>query len=225
MQFLIDGTSDEQKMWQLRPQPKRLQLLETVPSVSLHSLLLETTHLPLLTKRRLALILADSLLRLGESHWPRSGWNKGQITFFYESTNSLDYQRPYVTPSFDDVNADHGDVNIHMFHRNPSILALGILLIEIHTGNPIETYRQPQDLTDGQEANANTDWIVADRVVKSLDDCSIGYRGAIQACLDTPWMPAGSRVSLEDPETRNGVYSEIVRPLEDELEYLFKEKF
>lgn len=60
------------------------------------------------------------------------------------------------------------------------------------------------------------------REKRMLRDCSLGYQEAIQACLDLPWKPTG-RISMDDPVTRNGVYDAIVRPLEEELEYLFRE--
>ena len=113
--------------------------------------------------------------------------------------------------------------NLNVFHRNLSILALGILLIEIHTERPIESYRSTKDLMNGQDANVNTDLTVADRVAKSLDDCSYNYKRAIQACLDTPWAAAGQRVSLDDPVIMSGIYEDVIRPLEDEITYLFRE--
>ncbi|KAL9038324.1 MAG: hypothetical protein Q9214_005325 [Letrouitia sp. 1 TL-2023] len=210
-------------MWQLRPQPRQSKLLESVPAVSLQSLLYNSHYLPLIAKRKLAVVLARSLLQLHEELWLGKEWSKRHITFFYANSNTIDYQRPYVTTSFD--GNDQVVPDFSLFHRNASILALGILLVEIHTGKPIEMYRTPEDLSNGTEVNANTDWTVADRVVKSLDDCSLGYKDAIQACLDTPWVPAAQRVSLDDELTRNGLYNDVVRPLEDEVHHLFRERF
>lgn len=223
--FLVENGEKDSTIWQLRPQPKRFLFLETAPAVSLESLLTEKIHLPLVVKRRLALILAKSLLQFHEGLWHSREWSKEQINFFHKSADHLDYQRPYVTTRFDTPPSVSKVPDLSIHHRNVSILALGILLIEIHTGNSIEFYRSPQDLTNGHEVNVNTDWMVADRVVKSLDDCSLGYRGAIQACLDTPWVAAGHKVDLEDSIVINGVYEDIIQPLEDELQYLFREKF
>lgn len=225
LHFLVENAEQDPMMWQLRPQPKRFHFLEIAPAVSLQSLLTEKAHLPLIVKRRLALILAKSLLQFHEGLWHSREWSKGQINFFHESADHLDYQRPYVTTRFDNSITDSKVPDLSFYHRNISILALGILLIEIHTGNSIEFYRSSQDLSEGHEVNINTDWTVADRVVKSLDDCSLGYRGAIQACLDTPWVSAGQKVDLEDSIVINGVYKDIVQPLEEELHYLFREKF
>ena len=223
LNFLVEQGGDEPTLWQLRPQPKRSTILESVPAVSLQSLLYNSHRLPLITKRKLAVILARSLLQLHEGLWLGREWSKRQITFFYEAADTIDYQRPYVTTQFD--GSDQETPDFALFHRNVSILALGILLIETHTGKPIEMYRTAEDLTNGIEVNANTDWTVADRVVKSLDDCSLGYKEAIQACLDTSRVPAAERVSLDDEITRSGFFNDVVQPLEDELHHLFREKF
>lgn len=224
LNLLVEDSEGEQTLWQLRSRPKRVQFLQSTPAVSLQTLLFRKPKFPLVVKRRLALILAESLLQLHGSPWLSQEWNKGHISFFYVSTDMLDYQRPYLSTSFDDGKSDIEAPDMNRFHRNPGILALGILLIEIHTEKPIESYRTAADLSNGQEVNANTDWTVADRVVKGLEDCSLGYKDAIQACLDTPWIPAGQQVSLEDPVTRTGLFNDVVQPLKDELIYLFKEK-
>ncbi|KAL8996714.1 MAG: hypothetical protein Q9169_003829 [Polycauliona sp. 2 TL-2023] len=223
LNFLVQDAGDEPTVWQLRPQPKRATILDSGPAVSLHTLLSSSHHLPLIAKRKLAVILARSLLQLHEGLWLGKDWSKQQITFICATTDDIDYQRPYVTTRFDAT--DQSVPDFSLFHRNASILALGILLIEIHTGKPIEMYRSSKDLLNGTDVNANTDWTVADRVVKSLDDCSLGYKDAVQACLDTSWVPAAQRVSLDDELTRNGLYNDVVRPLEDEVQHLFRERF
>lgn len=221
LNFLVEEAGEESTLWQLRPQPRQSSFLNSVPAISLDSILYN--FLPLIAKRKLAAILARSLLQLYEGLWLGTGWGKRQISFFYAAADTIDYQRPYITTSFD--GNDQAVADFSLFHRNGSILALGILLIEIHTGKPIETYRTPEDLSKGTEVNANTDWTVADRVVKSLDDCSLGYKDAIQACLDTSWVPAGQRVSLDEDLTRNGLYNDVVQPLEDEVRFLARERF
>jgi hypothetical protein len=223
LSFLVEQAGDEPTVWQLRPQPKRSTILESAPAISLQSVLYNSHRLPLITKRKLAVILARSLLQLHEGLWLGREWSKRQITFFYEGIDTIDYQRPYVSTCFDGIDQEVPDFSLS--HRNASILALGILLIEIHTGRPIESYRTAADMTNGTEVNALTDWAVADRVVKSLDDCSLGYKEAIQACLNTPWVPAAQRVSLDDELTRTGLFNDVVGPLEDELQHLFREKF
>ncbi|KAL8898098.1 MAG: hypothetical protein Q9207_006874 [Kuettlingeria erythrocarpa] len=223
LNFLVEEAGEESTLWQLRPQLRQSTFLDSVPAISLDSIFNNSHHLPLIAKRKLAVILARSLLQLYEGLWLGTAWGKRQISFFYAAADTIDFQRPYITTSFD--SNDQAVADFSLFHRNGNILALGILLIEIHTGKPIEMYRTPDDLSHGTEVNANTDWTVADRVVKSLDDCGLGYKDAVQACLDTSWVPAGQRVSLDEELTRNGLYKNVVQPLEDEVRYLARERF
>lgn len=222
LQLLVEDTGNDEMLWQLRSTPKRLPRSGVSQVESLQTVLEKSTKLPLVTKRRLAVIFAHSLLQLHESYWKNKEWNKNHIYFFYGISGALDFQRPYLSTIFDPaIDKMEPPLDLNRFHRNPSILALGILLIEIHTGKLIENFRTD---VERQEINTNTDWLVANRVVKTLEDCSLGYRDAIQSCLDTPWVPAGQKVNLEDVATRAGVYQDVIRPLEDELTYLFREK-
>ncbi|KAL1970112.1 hypothetical protein VTN77DRAFT_6517 [Rasamsonia byssochlamydoides] len=202
--LIEDHEGNGAQLWQQRSRPRELSFVESLPAVSLKSLLSNGVKLSLVTKRQLAVIFANSLLQFSERPWLANRWNKGHIAFFYESANSPILTKPYLSTQFDGDQADFDWPDINQFHTCPTILSLGILLIEIHTGSSIESFRTSRDLTGGVEVNANTDWTTADRVIKSLDDCSAGYRAAVQACLDTPWVSAGQRVSLEDPETREG---------------------
>jgi hypothetical protein len=40
---------------------------------------------------------------------------------------------------------------------------------------------------------------------------------AIKACLDIYWIRAGREVRLGDPDVRNGLFNEVIRPLEAEI--------
>ncbi|TGO24877.1 hypothetical protein BPAE_0093g00400 [Botrytis paeoniae] len=222
LQLLVEDTGSDEMLWQLRSTPKRLPKSAASQTESLQAVLEKSTKLPLIIKRRLAVIFAHSLLQLHESYWKNKEWSKNHIFFFYDTAGALDFERPYLSTVFDPaIDEKHPPVDLNRFHRNPSILALGILLIEIHTGRLIESFRTE---TERQQVNTNTDLTVANRVVMSLEDCSLGYRDVIQSCLDTPWVPAGQRVNLEDVATRAGVYQDVIQPLEEEFSYLFRER-
>jgi len=225
LRLLVEHCDRDSKLWQLRSKPKQSYFLEHVPEVSLHTLLSATPHYPPAAKRKMAIIFANTILQLHESSWLRERWNKGHITFFYKSVDEPDLSHPYLSALFDDGCVSDAEVpDMNRFHRSPSILTLGILLIEVHTGRPIEFFRMPRDLTNGRKVNVNTDWTTAGRVVNLLDDCSGAYRGAIKACLDTPWVPSGQRISLEDADTRNDFINDVLQPLKDELAFIKKEK-
>jgi hypothetical protein len=216
LRLLVEDMNGYQNLWRLRSQPRELHILDSIPEASLESLLLAKTKLSLRDKRRLALIFAYSLLQYHDSTWFCSEWGKRHISFFYMSEDKPDLQRPYLSTCFDNSQLGVVKPDLNRFHRNTSILALGILLIEIELQRPIESYRTATDVV-----NVNTDWSVADRVVKSMNQCGEPYREAIRACLDIPWIPACQKVCLDDPQARDGLYANVVRTLEGEFNYLF----
>lgn len=164
------------------------------------------------------MMLAYSLFQLHESPWLSNQWDKGKIFFFHISLNGVDFQRPYLKVSFDNMPSSGERPDLSRFHPNLGILKLGILLIEVHKWRSIESFRVDTDLRDGNPT-PNTDEGVATRVLASLDDCYQTYQAAIRACLEIPWVSAGSRVSLDDHDTWRGVYGDVIKNLEFELKF------
>lgn len=217
--LLVEHLNGQQKIWQLRSQPRELRVIDSKPPASLERLLQADVRLGLRDKRRLALILSHSLLQYHDSSWLCSEWGKGHISFFYLSGDKPGLQRPYLSTCFESPQPETVQTGMNRFHRNPGILALGIILIEIDLGRPIETYR-----TANENVNVNTDWIIADSTVKVMNQCSEPYREAIRACLDITWVPAGHKVCLNDSQTRHGLYTNVISRLESEFDYLFPKK-
>jgi hypothetical protein len=75
-------------------------------------------------------------------------------------------------------------------------LRLDILLLEIHEWQPIKALQTETNLVNGAPT-ANTDMLVANRAVESLNDCFLSYQGAIRTCLEPNWISYGSRLSLK----------------------------
>lgn len=210
--LLVEDLNGYQKMWQLRSQPRQLRIIDAKPPTSLEDILEAKIRLCLRDKRRLALILSHSLLQYHDSAWLCSEWGKSHISFFYSSEDKPDLRRPYLSTRFDNPSSEIRETKMSRFHPNSSILALGILLIEIDL---------ERSITTTESVNLNTDWINAHHVVKFMDQCSEPYKEAIRACLDIPWIRAGQHVSLKDSVTRDGLYTNVIHPLESEFDYLF----
>jgi len=182
---------------------------------TLQDLLPTQFRIGLKNKRRLALIFAYALPRLHGGSWLRK-WSKDQISFLNSASNVLNYDHPYLSAHFFRSTPAPEPIDVNVFHRNPNLLSLGILLIEVDTLKPISNHRNQ---IENSAPNANTDMLVAERVVKTMDGCSPNYRYAIEACLDTKWVTQ-SEVSLEDKTTLAGYYDRVVLPLENEWRYL-----
>lgn len=220
----MEESNGSHKTWQLRPRPRKLQIVSGLSPITLHDVLIASADpmLNLQFKRRLALKIAISTLGLHEGTWLRRGWSKKDISFFRGTNGSLDSQKSFLTTDFDDGIDKKSDTG-SLFHNNDLLLALGILLIEIHVGRPIEFYQTDGDLTDGKP-NMFTGYTVAARVAEKLQlECSNNYNDAIQACLNPPWLSADQEVSLDNPTVRAGLYKDVIQPLKDEVAYLFRE--
>lgn len=219
LQLLVEDFESRQLLWRLSPRHSQLTYLHTKPAESFDTLLRTHKRPSLPLRRRLAVMLAYSLVQLHESPWLSNQWDKDKIYFFY-TPEGLDFQRPYLKVSFDHLPSSGEEPDLDRFHPNLGILKLGTLLIEVHIWKTIESFRIESDLRDGQPT-PNTDQDVAIRILNSLDDCFPTYQEAIRACLDVPWVSAGSgsRVSLDDQDTWSGVCGGVITNLQSELKF------
>lgn len=218
LHVLVEDLHGQPSLWQLMvPKPRRLRILENKPSFSLGHLL-ETSLLPYKFVRKLALTLAVSLLGFHEDTWFRLGCSKESIYFFHSADDKVDYHRPFISTFFEHMARVQASPS-RQFHPNPRLLALGILLIELQSGQPIEALRTPQECIAGQ-TNPNTDFFVAMREADRLR-CDGMYIAAVKACLNpSGWVNAGDEVDLEDPKVRDGLFNDVIVPLRKEIEWV-----
>ncbi|KAF2736405.1 hypothetical protein EJ04DRAFT_521995 [Polyplosphaeria fusca] len=181
-------------------------------------------------KRILPVILANSLLNLSEGPWVENEWAKEHIHFFTsaDSQDLLDIQRPFLSTDFqhqEDSDTEEEDA-LYRVHPSPSVLALGILLLEIELGFALESYYSECDLDDGIP-NVNTNYLTALRMFEEEVSDSIysNYRGALSACLNCDFFDEDTMApNLDNEEFRRAVYNNIVKPLEDELRFAYPDE-
>lgn len=184
------------------------------------------------SKRILAVILAHSLLQLGEGPWISSKLDSESVLFLFEpvSQKLLDVHRPYVCVSLHPgwYHLENGDgkvkelnqveVNRHALFHHPHILALGILLLEIEAGKVMEPAREDCNPDTGLP-NVNTAWTTARRMLEDPEICDNvyqDYRSVIAACLQSnKFLPVDE--TFDDQIFREKFYESIVAPLEEEL--------
>jgi hypothetical protein len=215
LHLLLENMDAQPNLYRLRSTPRQNPIAETSTAVSLDDVLRVKTRLTLEDKRRLALILAYSLIQYHTNSWLCDHWGKSRIFFFHAPTQRPDLQSPYVSTTFESraVNVP----SLDQFHKEPSILALGILLIEIELGTRIEELRTPT-----QSTTTNSDWYVASEISKTMDQCSVPYQKVVMSCLEVPWITAGDIGSLDNREVLEGYFRNVIDPLEKECEYLFQ---
>ena len=210
--LLVEDTNGQQTVWQLQPGVRKLRYLEPSEPMTLTEVLTGGIKLGPKEKRHLALVLAYSLLLYHDSAWLLDGWAKGDIKFFLQSEDQPDLEHPFLSVRPHQALLKERSLPSH---RNPDILALGIILAEISEERPIEAWRNKKEQS---EVNSNTDLLVAERIVKKMDNSP--YKTAIEACLDITWLPTAKAVDLLDDEVRNGLMQHVIAPLEEELRWV-----
>ncbi|KAL1616795.1 hypothetical protein SLS54_008187 [Diplodia seriata] len=185
------------------------------PCMTLDHLLRHQSQKKLKERRVLAVILAHSLLNLSDSNWLRDEWDKTHISFFSSQPDQVNL-KPYLVTNFQAL-TERNDQSRMRIHPSPTILALGILLLELQIWATIESRRLPEDLADDGSVNINTNLSTAVRVLEdAADEIFENYRRAVHACLECDFLNE-NEVNFNDEGFRSLVYENIVAPLEKEL--------
>ncbi|KAJ2902346.1 hypothetical protein MKZ38_000663 [Zalerion maritima] len=194
--------------------------------VSLRCLLREPqNHIPpnTITRRQLALHFASAMHRVGENPHLGLDWTKENI-YFFRLNGTIDFNHQFfpslIAAAPSTSNRAASSRGPMLFHPHESICALAILLIEITLWEPIENFRQREDMGLESEVDVNTNLKTAKRELyhgRGLAQCYDLTKGAIKACLDARWGDVGTRVTFEDENIQMAFHRDVVQRLEREL--------
>lgn len=166
---------------------------------------------------RLAVVLASSVLQLHETPWMERAWRKDDIMFIQTADGHL-HGQPFISRNFSaDETGKIGDKsNINHTIRNPMIFYLGVLLIELCLGKPLEALKR----TDERAANGSDDplldWVAANRLIEDTYlEGGNRYGDAVRRCIRCDFDQR--EASLENDEFQRAVYQGVVALLEDDL--------
>lgn len=135
--------------------------------------------------------------------------NKESIFFYALTDHNLDFGRPFLATQFSRLRISERQQNVTIQHPCPLILTLGILLVDMHEGRLLDTFRKQSDAPK----TANRELFIARREIETLN-CTETYRNAAKACLEVPWVSAGEKVDLWDQNTIWGFYEHVIHRLE-----------
>lgn len=158
---------------------------------------------------QLAVTLASTALQLHTTPWLGDDWNGKSIRF---RQGSID--QPYISRAFPKTDIPPGE-NINATScliRNRCMFGLGVLLLELSIGKPLEHYKDPE------QPLSLEDWASITKLVEDLNnEESIGYMTALDACIRGNFGPQVRELSLEDDTFRQAVYQVVIAPLEEDL--------
>lgn len=177
-----------------------------------------TVSLPYMTKKQrlqIAVTLASTALQLQTTEWLNSEWGKGDILFHNGQAEqpfiSQVFQRDHLKveqPKHTGKHASFSPV------RNESVFKLGVLLLELSYGKPIEYFQSADD------PPYFTEYAIAKRLVEDLaEEEASGYADAARACIFCDFGTKVKVPSLDNEAFRQAVYDDVVIPLEDEWKH------
>lgn len=216
----------------LRPQPKTFGADKMSRTMSLTALFKRqqelrgsSSALSLKGKRVLAVTLASALLPFLETPWLQPSFNHSKILFFQplEDGQLPDITKPFIAMEHIPIitagkrtgtNVSSSDGPNQSIHPNASVLALGILLCELHHLTSVELWQKDSDA----ERNVNTDWYTCLDILKTLEaEAGLDYYLATKACLHWEYLPSGQDATFESETVQRLFYQNVVKRLEAEI--------
>lgn len=192
-------------------------------SVPLAEWLEQTVHLSNRVKITLAYTIARSVWQYYNSYWMASPWTHDNIQMMKEKVSDRNHIRPhpYFTTKLRKFKGQVLDYCIadDLFHMYPSILALGVILIEIATKQPFKP-ESSRYLWDKTTINDYYEWAWTTANGSNLGNMiGAAYEAVVNNCLDAELFSDGptdpSRLD-EDLEIRQSrLYEKVVLPLQD----------
>ncbi|EKJ76393.1 hypothetical protein FPSE_03392 [Fusarium pseudograminearum CS3096] len=167
-------------------------------------------------KARLALAIASSVLQLSKTPWLPEALTRKRVHFFRRD-ETLSYRYPFLLRSFPlrpsqlpNPTAASGCIPLN----NPTLFALGILLLEIILGQSFEQLRSPDEKPiHGDYNGVIRNSIAAHKLLERVALINTAYQAVIQRCIDCT-----ETRGLDEGGFRQEVYNDVVLELEAILE-------
>lgn len=177
---------------------------------------------------RLAVPLASWMLRLHDTPWLMSTWGKSDITLIQQNGKVL-AEHAFITQSLkpqalaSSANTSPGQKSIAaIVIRNPTLFALGIILIELCMGQTIDELQRADEVNPDGTKHDLSDYQTADRLLK-MEEISdrFGRRWSevVRRCVYCDLNQ--SKASLEEGAFRSAVHNDIVAELEEDYRQFF----
>jgi len=194
-------------------------------TVSLKLLLSQANRMEKRDRLILGVKLSSSVLQLYKTPWLRDIWSKSDIFFVkYEGEDGRTLiSKPFLSKAFESpICAIKPRVLTEPYAkpspdvRNQTIFALGVILIELWFGKPLETLRLPTDLGENKEANQITDFATARRLSEEIyNEAGDWYGDAVRRCIYCEFDQRNT--SLDAEALKEAVYRGVVSPLQKNL--------
>lgn len=232
--FCIDAEGQLRGVYPVETRRQPVSDIITLQDILTASTLPTPTLLRMSRKERmnLAVVLASSYLQLQSTPWLQDAWGKKDIVFDINrntlSARPCNVEQPYFAHNFRPLAAQNigaqGQIGLGVMPLSPgnsSLLSLGIVLLELYTGQTFEQFCSELSLASGSSLDAymqqlrNLD-ILSRWLNAKQEDLSAGYHGAVLHCIRRFLDPIQN---LNDEAAfRQSIYDQVIVPLQEELQ-------
>lgn len=197
----------------------RQQVQQLRAAVSLHQILSsEPNSVPVVIKPKdryeIAVLLSLAILQLYKTPWLSDDWTRNDIYLLNNSSETSLAKNFYVSKTFSSPQVQaspNSELDLALL-RNSSVFNLGLALLELTYGHPVEYYQLSKDLTDGQQT-VMTNKLIALRLLRCIDEYEgKRYSDVVSRCIHCDF--ATRVTSFEDDDFRQNFYSGVVEPLQ-----------
>ncbi|TVY25181.1 hypothetical protein LHYA1_G006051 [Lachnellula hyalina] len=182
--------------------------------ISLDKLLSSGGHLKLSRQKRykIASIMASSLLQLQTTPWLSDNLEKKQILFYYQGSDVF-VDEPYINHDFAAVTQTPRSSPTPRILPRKTLSGLGILLLELCFGEPIEnqTELRKGHLSSDGKALEGTDYLTAIEWLDKVAEEEPKMAPVIKWCI---FCLFEGKPNWADKTFMQAVYASVVQPLE-----------
>jgi hypothetical protein len=174
-----------------------------------------------LDKLRIATKLSSNMLQLYSTPWLSDYWRSSEIFFLYRSgaTPTSIYKNPFVYSSLSPQKGKStpSQRTTSRVIRNQTLFALGVLLIELWYGQPLEELQSASDLN--HQGTPGIAWCTATRIAEEELEFQAGkrYADAVRRCIRCEFGEHRS-ADLQSERFQQAVFEGVVVPIEKTLE-------
>ncbi|RPA81029.1 hypothetical protein BJ508DRAFT_415050 [Ascobolus immersus RN42] len=178
-------------------------------------------------KSTIAYHLANAVLQFHDTPWLRPDWTTEDVEFILDGSPSLNLAQPIISKDFNRCSQLESSKKPSQLVKNQAVFSLGLALLELYMGKPIEAMRIAEDLeeTCGVQSSL-TDYITASRllsIVEAREPSNVSE--AINNCIHINLLvsrrnDAMKSYSLENDDFRAAFFEGVVLPLQNNHELL-----
>lgn len=161
---------------------------------------------------RLAVLIAKSVLQFYKTPWLTEMPSNRDI-FFIQNGGFSHYDQPFLMAKSEKSEGKSKTISLI---QNPTLLAIGVLLIELHRGQTIESLQIPDEVL-GDDHHPLSLYMTARRLLGEVSQASSNYGSAVRRCIDGEFQK--KHLNLENEDVRHDVYCGVVALLEEDLNY------